>query len=741
MPGVLHRRLLLGLGATLAVAAQLTVAPAQIPGGTPREPAAPTLPAELTPEAVDALLSRLTDAEIRALLRDELRRRAGERAAAAPASDMTLAAISTRLGEMALNIRARLERWADALVNLDERGDDIRNALARAESGVTGMLAASALVALSGLAAALATGWATRPWRRWLATPGRAGYWEQVVRTLALGLTELAPVVAWTFVTVSVAPLVAGALGPMVDYVWIYEVGVSYSWAFIVLSRRAFAPDAPAIRIAPLPDAAAARVHGLVRRAVQIGAAGWLIAGLSPTLGLGFPPALITVALAGTAVAGLLVTTAALNYRPMRAALAEALIASRPEPGALARIAVAGAPALLIAYLAFAWTFWLAHWLESGQQYLNGPAGTLVLLLTLPILDCLGFEIVRSLIRAETPAARRYRAVLHGALRTLLGIVAVFVIAELWDLDLWALVKGPQSLRWADTLFDIVVTLLIARLVWQLILAALHRERHVVADGAEEGGEVAAASRLDTLVPLLRTTLLIVLAIVVAMIVLSWAGVNIGPLLASAGIVGIAIGFGAQTLVRDIFSGAFFLIDDAFRVGEYIELDEKLRGEVEAISIRSLQLRHHRGPVITIPFGELRNVINHTRDWVIYKMSFRLEPDSDPDLVKKLVKEVGKELLAHPEHGPKFLEPLKSQGVQMIDEDSALVIRVKFKCRPRAQFVLRREVYHRLRKTFAEHGIHFARRKVEVVSAGAEPAPAAGALPDEVLAPRAAGQP
>jgi small-conductance mechanosensitive channel len=253
--------------------------------------------------------------------------------------------------------------------------------------------------------------------------------------------------------------------------------------------------------------------------------------------------------------------------------------------------------------------------------------------------------------------------------------------------------------------------------------------------GGEEGedvDEVAASSRLDTLIPLLRTALLIVLGAVAGMIALSELGVDIGPLLASAGIIGIAVGFGAQTLVRDIFSGAFFLIDDAFRVGEYIELDKDLKGEVEAISVRSLQLRHHRGPVITVPFGELRSITNHNRDWVIFKMNFRMEPDTDPKKVKKLVKVVGQELLDNPELGPKFLEPLKSQGVYMVDEDSALVFRVKFKCKPRQQFVLRREIYHRLREVFAENGIHLARRKVEVVTHGDVEA-AVGGLPEDVL--------
>ncbi|MEM6761720.1 MAG: mechanosensitive ion channel family protein, partial [Pseudomonadota bacterium] len=225
------------------------------------------------------------------------------------------------------------------------------------------------------------------------------------------------------------------------------------------------------------------------------------------------------------------------------------------------------------------------------------------------------------------------------------------------------------------------------------------------------------------------------------MIVLSSIGVNIGPLLASAGIVGIAVGFGAQTLVRDIFSGIFFLLDDAFRVGEYIELDPETRGEVESISIRSLQLRHHRGAVITIPFGEMKQVTNHNRDWVIFKMSFRLEPDTEPQLVKKVVKRVSAELSVDPEHGPKFIEPLKSQGVYAIDDDSALVIRVKFKSRPRAQFVIRREVYHRLQKAFADADIKFARRKVEVVaSPGAKSEEASQAAAEMAEAAVPAGQ-
>jgi len=747
MLGFIFGRIVPALCVALVMAAHSTTAEAQVrlPGTVPgnqSEPA-PTLPADLSPEMVDALMARLTDAEIRALLREELRRRADERTETEAVQVETLVRIRTRLTKMAATIETRVIRWTKALGNLGSRREKVAAKLARAESGIGGMIAAALAVAAAGIAAAFATIWASAAWRRWLVAPQSGRYWDRVVRTIALGLLELAPIVVFVFVTVAVAPLVAGALGPMVDYVWIYQVGVSYSWGFIVVARRTFAPDAPAIRIAHLSDEAAGRIHQIVRRAVLIGTAGWLLAGLSPTLGLGFPPAMVTVALAGTAVAALLLAAALRNYGRIREAVSGLLIEGGAEPGAFVRIVVSAAAVVLIAYLTVAYLYWIAHWLERGQQRLDGPAGTLVFVLLIPILDRLGLELVRSVIRSTSPAAERYRGAFHGAWRMLIGITTVFVIAGLWGLDLFALAKGENAPAWADTAFDVGVTVLIVWLIWRLIKAALHTEPRITSAGESiDPSDLPAATRLGTLVPLFRSILLAFLLTVGVMIALSSSGVDIGPLLASAGILGIAIGFGAQALVRDVFSGAFFLIDDAFRVGEYIELDKDMRGEVESISIRSLQLRHHRGPVITIPFGEMKHITNHNRDWVIYKMMFRMEPDTDPVQFKKLVKEVGKEFSAHPEHGPKFLEPLKSQGVFYVDDDSALVFRVKFKCKPRMQFVLRREIYHRLREVFAEAGIRLARRKVEVVSAdGSQPenSSAAAALPDDI--PTSSGAP
>ncbi|MEM0944314.1 MAG: mechanosensitive ion channel family protein, partial [Pseudomonadota bacterium] len=504
-------------------------------------------------------------------------------------------------------------------------------------------------------------------------------------------------------------------LGPLTELEWIYTAGVSYGWGGIVVARMLFAPRSPRIRIAPLDDGMALQVYRLLRLAGVIGAVTWITGGVWLHLGFGFPPALLTVASGGIAVTGVLLFSVLTNFERIRAATAA--VVGTSGTGTFRRLTLIAAPWALAAYVAIAALYWLAHWLEKGQHYLSGPAGTLIVYLVLPIFDRLGQEIIRSTLPAESDRAERFRGVFYRAWRVLMGVVAAYVVLALWGLDLAALFASGAAPLWMDVGLDIAVTLFITWLLWGLVQAALYSDKKFVAAGEDvDPANAPKASRLDTLTPIFKGVLLAFVAAIGLMFILSSAGIDIGPLLASAGIIGIAIGFGAQALVRDIFSGMFFLIDDAFRVGEYIELTEQLRGDVESISIRSLQLRHHRGPVITIPFGEMKNIINHTRDWIIYKMQFRMEPDTDPKQFKKLLKKVSAEFLEHPDHGSKFIEPLKSQGVYYVDDDSALVFRIKFKCKPRAQFVLRREIYHRLREVFEENGLKLARRKVEVVA-------------------------
>ena len=227
-----------------------------------------------------------------------------------------------------------------------------------------------------------------------------------------------------------------------------------------------------------------------------------------------------------------------------------------------------------------------------------------------------------------------------------------------------------------------------------------------------EEGSAQSASRLGTLLPLVRSIAVGLIVAMSAMILLSRLGVDIAPLFAGAGVVGLAIGFGAQTLIRDMFSGGFFLFDDAFRKGEYIELGD-IRGTVEKISLRSFQLRHHNGGLHTVPFGEIQHLTNYSRDWVIMKLPLRVTYDTDVEKVRKLVKKLGEELLQHPDIGKSFMQPLKSQGVIQM-EDSAMIIRVKYMTRPGDQWATRKVVYAAIRELFQREGIRFASREVTV---------------------------
>ena len=171
--------------------------------------------------------------------------------------------------------------------------------------------------------------------------------------------------------------------------------------------------------------------------------------------------------------------------------------------------------------------------------------------------------------------------------------------------------------------------------------------------------------------------------------------------------IGIAIGFGAQTLVRDLFSKFFYLLDDAFRVGEYIQ-SGNYKGTVEHLGVRSIRLRHHRGPVYTIPYGQLGAVQNMSRDWVIDKLTIGLTYDTDLDKAKKLIKQIGKELAQDPEFAPDDPRAAQDAGRGGSSATSPSQIRMKMMTKPGQQFTIRRRAYAMIRAAFAANGIEFA---------------------------------
>ncbi|MEM6486746.1 MAG: mechanosensitive ion channel family protein [Pseudomonadota bacterium] len=323
----------------------------------------------------------------------------------------------------------------------------------------------------------------------------------------------------------------------------------------------------------------------------------------------------------------------------------------------------------------------------------------------------------------------------HAATAPVVSIAkaAGTVVALLWFLGRMGLVTLGEGAV-GTFLLTASLVLIVAQGLWSFTAVAIDQRLalemgadadHGAAESEGEGG--VGLSRIATLLPLLRRTAWVVIWAIALLMLLYEAGVNITPVFASAGVVGLAIGFGAQSLVRDIISGLFFLVDDAFRMGEYIETGG-LKGTVERISIRSMQLRHHNGPLNTIPFGNINDLTNYSRDWVIMKLPVKLTLDTDPERVRKLVKKLGVALLDDPLVGKKFLDPLKSQGVLSID-NWGMTMRVKFKTRPGDQFVTRRVVYAKLHEMFEREGIEFANRDVRVRLAEAKEAAMLAAPP------------
>ena len=310
----------------------------------------------------------------------------------------------------------------------------------------------------------------------------------------------------------------------------------------------------------------------------------------------------------------------------------------------------------------------------------------------------------------------RHMSSFEGLARRVAGILAfvagIYAFFYIWDNEGAEMVES-----YADRLLDIMAIIFIGYIIYHAFRIWIDGKiQEEVGDQEEaelgdEGGG-SSASRLATLLPLFRNIVLITVVVSILLIVLMELGVNVGPLFAGAGIVGVAIGFGSQALVRDIFAGAFFLFDDAFRKGEYIDVNG-VKGTVEKISVRSFQLRHHLGALHTIPFGELQVMTNYSRDWVMMKLPLRVTYDTDVEKVRKLIKKLGQRLLDDPVIGQDFIQPLKSQGVIEM-QDSAMIIRVKFMTKPGDQWVIRKRVYEEIRILFEREGIKFAHREVTV---------------------------
>jgi small-conductance mechanosensitive channel len=482
-----------------------------------------------------------------------------------------------------------------------------------------------------------------------------------------------------------------------------------YLRSFILLNQFLTAKDYSSLRLLPLSDASAANLQRVI---LLVGLVGFFWANSFALLranGLAEPVFMLGVVLAGINVTVVLIATLFMEKSPFTWARASG---GKPRPGKAFR-------GLACLYLAAVCLLWISRFLILGK---GAPLLYFISVAALPVfvsLDRMAYRLCQGNFAAATedgesqvippvPGLTGMAKMMHRVIRLVLVIFFLMGLAELWTL--------MPNLRSSLTrpVLTVCFTLFGGYLLWASTrYYILKRATVSTAGGGGEEEIGAGGNRLDTLLDLLRKFISALVVSVSLIVVLAAVGVDIGPLLAGAGVLGLAVGFGAQTLVKDIVSGIFFLIDDAFRVGDYVEAGST-KGTVEAITIRSLKLRHPLGMVHTIPFGNLGSITNFSRDWIIVKLEFRVPFDSNLKAIKKIVKKINAKIQDNEEYGPGLLAPVKFQGVKKMDDDSALVVRIKFMAKPGTQFLIKREVYRLVQKMFTSQGIEFAARKVMV---------------------------
>lgn len=246
--------------------------------------------------------------------------------------------------------------------------------------------------------------------------------------------------------------------------------------------------------------------------------------------------------------------------------------------------------------------------------------------------------------------------------------------------------------------------------------------------------DVESAKRAETLGRVFRYLVVVVISLIAGMLVLAELGISVAPILGAAGVVGLAVGFGAQSLVKDYFTGLFLLLENQISTGDIVQLTEDHAGLVEEVTLRFVRLRDYDGRVHFVPNGQISSVINLTRGWSFAVMDVGVAYRENVDEVMALIKATAAEMKADPDHAARILEDLDMAGVDAWG-DSAVVIKCRFKVVPMQQWTVKREFMRRLKIAFDAHGIEIPFPHLTIY-AGEDKDGAAPALPVQLLRQR-----
>ncbi|TDH59525.1 mechanosensitive ion channel [Dankookia rubra] len=487
--------------------------------------------------------------------------------------------------------------------------------------------------------------------------------------------------------------------------------------AAFALARMFLSPASNHLRLIPSSDATARAGIRWLRRLMLVGVGGYTLAEAGLLLGLPWSAydAILNLTLL---VISLLLARIVLQQREAVAAFLQAGPLAPGEEATGTRLMLRATRdrlaevwhVVVILWLVASWVIW-ALAVENGiRQLLVGTVLTVLIVGGAKALDeAIGWAMDRVLHPGPEMARRfpglaaraaQYVPLLKSIVSAALGFGAVILLLETWGLNsLDWFDEGTLGRRLVDTLLSIASTLVVALVVWEVANSAIQRRLARISRDAH----AARSARVRTLLPMLRTVLGAVILVVVVLNALAQLGLNVAPLLAGAGVVGLAIGFGSQTLVRDVITGIFLLLEDAVAVGDVVTLGG-LTGVVENLSIRSIKLRATDGSVHIVPFSAVTTVTNMTRDFAFAVLDVTVAYTEDTDQVVQALKEIGAEIRSEAKWKPLIRDDIDVWGVDKL-ADNGVIIRARVKTEPSSRWPVVREFNRRIKIQFAEKGI------------------------------------
>ncbi len=559
--------------------------------------------------------------------------------------------------------------------------------------------------------------------RRSLADPENHNKGIRYLLFVVSTLLELIPIAAFAAAAYTLLPLLSPRGGTQIVALTLVNAYVLIQ-VILTFSRLLLAPNNPAMRILPLDNESVHYLCIWMRRLLRITVYGYFL--LEAALILGLPESLHISLLKSL---GLIVTLMSIIFvLQNRSDVASWLRGDHPftrwdqVPGPEQKDAegqkVRG-PGVLVRRLADYWHIaailliagmfgtWALE-VEGGMHFLaRAFIMTAIILFLASSLNRMSrrgldhlFKISDQL-KSEYPGleerANRYLPLLKYSVKGILYTLAAFAVLQAWGLGTMSLLLSPQGRAIVHSLLVIALIIFGALLIW--VLVSVKIERHMAR--GDEG--LPPTKRMLTLLPLLNNVLRIALILVAGMSVLAHLGINIAPLLAGAGVIGLAIGFGAQTLVRDVITGAFILIEESIEVGDWVEAGG-YAGTVEHLTIRTLSLRDLSGAVHIIPFGDVTTVKNNNRDYGYALIDAGVAYRESYDEVVQALQDVAAELRQNETWQPDIIGDLEVFGMNNLG-DSAVEIRVRLKTLPGRHFAVRRAFLERMKRIFDERGI------------------------------------